>query len=188
MIKKQLFAAFIIGSFIIGASAIILPKKVESLVLNSLQNSHKNIASKLFKQQQELDILIANAKRKSAAIDNQLSLINSLVNSARSEQKLMQLQSGDISLSSQLQPELAQSEQCNGKKGIIEEVITFDSPFISTPHIITSFQTLDFANGPDHRLKTRIENITKESFTVSFHTWCDTRMSQASLRWLAVGL
>ncbi|NQY86757.1 MAG: hypothetical protein HRT51_03250 [Colwellia sp.] len=191
MIKKQFFPIILISSsvfVILLAMLFVLPSKVENIVQHTLTNSSTNIANKLLNQQQEIDRLINNIKRKDTAINNQLSLINGLVNGVRSEQNLMQVQSGDVSLSTQQFPELMQSKQCNGKKGIVENIIKFDSPFLSIPHVLASFQTLDFANGPDHRLKAAVSNITTSSFVLSFHTWCDTRMSQASLSWLAIGL
>ncbi|PKG81313.1 hypothetical protein CXF85_17705 [Colwellia sp. 75C3] len=191
MIKKQFHPIAIICSSVsitLLAMLFVLPSKVENIVLHTLTNSSTNITDKLLVQQQEIASLLTDIKRKDAAINNQLSLINGLVNGVRNEQSLMQVQSGDVSLSTQLFPELMQSSQCNGKKGIVEKTIKFDSPFLSVPHVLASFQTLDFANGPDHRLKARVSNITTSSFVLSFHTWCDTRLSQASLSWLAIGL
>mgnify|MGYP000546873103 FL=1 len=191
MIKKQLFPIIIISSSVIVTLVtmlLVLPSKVEDIVLHTLTNSSTNITKKLLDQQHQIDLLLIDIKRKNKAINNQLSLINGLVNDVRSEQNLMQVQSGAVSLSTQQFPELMQSKQCNGKKGLVENIIKFDSPFLSVPHVLASFQTLDFANGPDHRLKAKVSNITTSSFVLSFHTWCDTRISQASLSWLAVGL
>ncbi len=191
MIKKQLFPIIIISSGVlvtIVAMLFVLPSKVEDIVLHTLTNSSTNITKKLLDQQHQIDLLLIDIKRKNKAINNQLFLINGLVNDVRSEQNLMQVQSGAVSLSTQQFPELMQSKQCNGKKGLVENIIKFDSPFLSVPHVLASFQTLDFANGPDHRLKAKVSNITTSSFVLSFHTWCDTRISQASLSWLAVGL
>jgi len=191
MIKKQLFPIIIISSSVIVTLVtmlFVLPSKVEDIVLHTLTNSSTNITKKLLDQQHQIDLLLIDIKRKNKAINNQLSLINGLVNDVRSEQNLMQVQSGAVSLSTQQFPELMQSKQCNGKKGLVENIIKFDSPFLSVPHVLASFQTLDFANGPDHRLKAKVSNITTSSFVLSFHTWCDTRISQASLSWLAVGL
>jgi len=191
MIKKQFFPIVIISSSVfvtLLAMLFVLPSKVENIVLHTLSSSSTNITNKLLHQQREIDRLLIDIKRKDKAINNQLSLINGLVNDVRSEQNLMQVQSGYVSLTIQQFPELMQSKQCNGKKGIVESIINFDSPFLSVPHVLASFQTLDFANGPDHRLKAKVSNITTSSFVLSFHTWCDTRLSQASLSWLAVGL
>jgi hypothetical protein len=191
MIKKLIYPIAIISSSVFVTQLtmlFVLPSKVENIVLDTISNSSTNIANIMREQQQKIDHLLIDLKRKDVAINNQLSLINSLVNDVRSEENLMQVQSGDVSLSTQQFPELMQSKQCDGKKGLIESIIKFDSPFLSAPHVLASFQTLDFSNGPDHRLKARVSNITTTSFVLSFHTWCDTRLSQASLSWLAVGL
>lgn len=191
MIKKQFLPVIMVSiSVFVSLLTIILvlPSKVEDITLHTLKTSSNNITNNLLDQQQQIDLLLKDIKRKDIAINHQLSLINGLVNTVRNDNGLMQVQSGYVSLSSQKFPELTQSKQCNGKKGIIENTIKFDSPFLSTPHVLASFQTLDFANGPDHRLKASVTNITKNSFVISFYTWCDTRLSQASLSWLAIGL
>lgn len=184
-------------SYIFGAAFIILiiiylkfflSKKIETMVLNTLQMSNASSVNKFIEQQKKLDKLLVDAERKSGVIDRQIIMINGLVNGLRGEHDLVQVQSGYVGLSTQEFPDMNLSAGCKGKKGIVDRVIMFDSPFISKPHVLTSFQTIDFGNGPDHRLKTTINNINKVSFTLSFHSWCDTRMSQAKLNWIAIGL
>lgn len=99
----------------------------------------------------------------------------------------VQVDSGEIVINGDQSPELLEPIGCDGKRGILSQTVMFQRAFSSPPTIMLGLTELDFRFGQDSRLKASITSIANDSFVLDFYTWCDTKMSLAGLKWIAIG-
>jgi len=100
---------------------------------------------------------------------------------------LIKVETGDESITKQQLPELAKPEGCSGKRGLSKKRIDFKTKFMEPPKVLSTISSVDFAKGVDHRINTKVNNVTKEGFSLDLITWCDTRISKVEASWIAVG-
>jgi len=68
----------------------------------------------------------------------------------------------------------------------LEETITFDKPFLKKPEIHVGLASLDTDSKDNYiRIDTKIENLTKEGFTLKIQTRELTRIFRFRVEWLA---
>lgn len=74
--------------------------------------------------------------------------------------------------------------ECSDRE--LEETITFDKPFLKKPEIHVGLANLDTDSKDNYiRIDTKIENLTKEGFTLKIQTRELTRIFRFRVEWLA---
>lgn len=63
--------------------------------------------------------------------------------------------------------------------------IFFEKPLERKPHVFLSINSLDSSQAHNLRYKILAEDVSKNGFTAAFKTWSDTRISSASISWVA---
>lgn len=74
----------------------------------------------------------------------------------------------------------------NGKREVRVPIL-FDNPMKCNPHVFLSISSIDSSQAHNLRYKLLSEDVSKNGFTAVFKTWSDTRISSASISWLAFG-
>jgi hypothetical protein len=100
---------------------------------------------------------------------------------------LMRVETGAESITKQQLPELAKPEGCAGKRGLNKHWVEFKTKFMEPPKVLSTLASVDFAKGVDHRINTKVSNVTNEGFSLDLITWCDTSISKVEASWIAVG-
>jgi len=93
------------------------------------------------------------------------------------------IQTGKIFLNS----EEINKERCNGDR-VITKTIRFGKikNYLTTnPKIICELKRIDSDCAANLRFQTNVENVTKEGFTFTFHTWGDTFITSIEFGWTA---
>jgi len=102
----------------------------------------------------------------------------------------IQVSRGTINMASIGRRPLDDGSQCpansDALRGMIDQTIRFPKPFVKVPEVMIGFNQLDVYNTSNFRANVAVTGVTRESFTVSFYTWCDTRIAGASANWMAV--
>jgi hypothetical protein len=69
----------------------------------------------------------------------------------------------------------------------LDKVIAFGTPFLAPPTVRVWLTMWDIANTATSRVGISAKDIGCERFTLSFHTWGDTRIARVRAAWLALG-
>lgn len=123
------------------------------------------------------------------SLENRLLKVSKFI--AKSETKLknnmpaVTIDSGSFIIHKSEIPKLVNPAGCEANRGVIEVPVDLNALFLEPPKVVAGIVGLDFRKGSDHRLKVSVTNITKDSFMLSFFTWCDTKISYAEINWLA---
>ena len=133
-------------------------------------------------------ILISEVETAKTVTTQSADKVNAYLKKATSGLPLMKVQSGFVHLNKDKTPELVEVKGCNGKRGVFNKFVEFESAFSVAPEIILSLESFDFWDGHDHRFKTEIRNVTKKGFEMDAFTWCDTKTSMLKIKWLAIGV
>lgn len=146
-------------------------------LLESALSAEENIQSILVKVEQ--------SEEEVANIQQRIRLFAKM---AETDLVAINVQSGNLSIDSNNMPALSAPNGCEANRGAIGQLVKFEQPFSAPPQVLASFSQLDFGDGTDHRLRIEVMDITELSFKVDFATWCDTKISQAKVSWIAIGL
>jgi hypothetical protein len=99
----------------------------------------------------------------------------------------VQIDSGRIKIDNTTFPDLSAPEGCKGKRGLLNQSVIFQRTFSSVPTVLVGISSVDFRFGQDNRLRAIVTDASEKDFKLDFYTWCDTKMSQAELNWIAIG-
>jgi hypothetical protein len=69
----------------------------------------------------------------------------------------------------------------------VDRTVTFSAPFLAPPNVRVWLTMWDIANSATSRVDVAARDIGCERFTITFHTWGDTRIARARAGWLALG-
>lgn len=104
---------------------------------------------------------------------------------------LFDSQAGIFSINRRSYPDLLDNTTClsgnRGHRGAKNVTVSFPRPFKTAPTVSLGLASIDHYKEANLRILARASNITKNSFDVSMTTYCDTRISSASIYWLAIG-
>jgi hypothetical protein len=164
--------------------------RIEQIVIREISNS----ITELDQEKQKFKSLVGK-------IENYQALYQTAINDITAKVKLldkveiisqgipllMQVETGAESITKQQLPELAKPEGCSGQRGLNKQRIDFKTKFMEPPKVLSTITFVDFAKGVDHRINTKVNNVTKEGFSLDLITWCDTRISKVEASWIAVG-
>lgn len=157
----------------ISQSLINEVAKIDNGSLLKIRENNKLSDKLLLEAEQELNSLISTKNNINAIIDKNSSLLL--------------IDDGEVVISNKNIPKLSNPEGCEANRGLINQVINFKKSFNTPPKVMMALSTIDFRDGTDHRITLKINNITKENFTINFNTWCDTSISNAKANWIAIG-
>ena len=116
-----------------------------------------------------------------------VKLLDKLEIISKGKPLFMQAETGNKSITKQQLPELAKPVGCAGQRGLNKQTIEFKTNFIEPPKVLSTVSFIDFAKGVDHRINTKVSNITTKGFTLDLLTWCNTSISKVEASWIAVG-
>lgn len=68
-----------------------------------------------------------------------------------------------------------------------EAPIVFERLFDAPPHVMLSIRMIDAIHMTNLRLQLIPKSVSRVGFTVSAHTWDDTKIGRLSISWLAIG-
>ena len=156
-------------------------------VNKALAANDSELIIKLNKHKIELEQLIVKTTELQTENKTLQQTLYSLAEAVKSQGNLNIVDTGTVVIDQNKIPSLSKPDGCEANRGLINQQIRFANRFSTPPTVMTSFQFLDFGKGVDHRLKTQVTNVTTMGFTLSFNTWCDTKMSHSELQWLAIG-
>lgn len=171
---------------------LYVPQLVEKTSKDALQKQVESFDNGLLTRIQEnesrFNQVLVDLESQLTQIKQYEQVVRKIAESTEEEVSLFRAESGVISLSDKEIPSINNPNGCEANRGLVDKFIKFNRSFTTPPEVISAFTALDFGNGPDHRLKSEITNITNTGFTINFVTWCDTRMSRSQLKWLALGI
>lgn len=173
------------------SALVVLNTTITFLFINphlfSAQEELKQKQVELNKQIELSKQLNTNLQKSSIEYQNLLSDLSEIKHAKLREQEKLIIQSDDVYLTQKDFPKLSDPNGCEANRGLIKSYIKFETPFLMVPEVFGAFTLVDFAKGNDHRLKLNINNVTKNGFEFTLSTWCDTKMSQAKAKWVAIG-
>ena len=128
------------------------------------------------------DLQVQKVKSELTDINNSLDIANT---------KLLELStpvsidSGSIVVTKTEFPKMVNPDGCEANRGMKDHTVDFNVNFRKIPKVVVGIAGLDFRNGNDHRIKTKVKNLSKDGFSVDILTWCDTKISYAKINWFA---
>jgi hypothetical protein len=169
---------------------VLVINHIEQIVISEIKHS----TAELDQEQQKFTTLVGELESYQARYQTALDVVTA---KAKLLQKLdilsqgipllMQVETGIESITKQQLPELAKPEGCAGKRGLNKHWVVFKTKFMEPPKVLSTLASVDFAKGVDHRINTKVSNVTKEGFSLDLLTWCDTSISKVEASWIAVG-
>ncbi|MCU4675542.1 H-type lectin domain-containing protein [Catenovulum sp. 2E275] len=161
------------------------------LVAQAVNEQMKTYDDALFVRLSDLAKTLEGEQRKATFELNKIQQgaqdLETLRKLATSRLTGVSVETGKLQINQQLVDGLNSAEECK-KRGTFEHFIPFNHVFSTVPVVLPSFSLIDFGHGQDHRLKVNVIEVSTEGFKLDFNTWCDTRMSQAEVSWLAIGV
>lgn len=76
---------------------------------------------------------------------------------------------------------------CGSGKRWTRASVDFPRPFSSAPTIQLSIAMIDADSSRNLRIELHAEDISETGFTVTAHTWSDTRIGRLQVNWTALG-
>lgn len=186
---KKIFLLILCLGAIFGGYKLVM-NGVEQIVKREINHSIAELdqeKNKLITLIDELDNYQALYQTAINDITAKAQLLNKLDIISKGKPLFIQAETGTESITKQQLPELAKPVGCAGKRGLHKQKVNFKTDFIEPPNVLSTVSFIDFAKGVDHRINTKVSNITTEGFTLDLLTWCDTRMSKVEASWIAVG-
>lgn len=95
------------------------------------------------------------------------------------------LDHGDVILFSDFEDD-GQMWSGTGKR-LTRKAVTFDTAFVSAPHVQVAISMWDISNSSNNRVDLRAEDITQTGFQIAFRTWNDTQIARVRVSWTAIG-
>ena len=115
----------------------------------------------------ELQARVADQEAHLSTLEEQLSLLADRI----------QVEQGTVGFS---------SRAGSGLRGLINDRVTFSTPFSSTPIVVIAISSFDIIKDTNHRLSVRVTSVDNEGFNYDFVTWAHTRIWSANAIWIAV--
>jgi hypothetical protein len=171
-------------------SYMLVINAVEVIVKREMNHSIAELdqqKSKLITLVDELEDYQALYQTALYDVNAKVKLLDKLEIIRKGKPLFMQAETGNKSITKQQLPELAKPVGCAGQCGINKQTIEFKTKFIEPPKVLTTVSFIDFAKGVDHRIKTKVSDISTEGFTLDLLTWCNTSISKVEASWIAVG-
>jgi hypothetical protein len=168
------------------------------LVINRIEQTVSSeiskFATELDQEKQKFKSLVGEIEnyqaRYQTAIDEvtaKVRLLDKVEIVSKGMPLLLQVETGAESITKQQLPELSKPDGCSGKRGLNNLWVEFKTKFMEPPKVLSTISSVDFAKGVDHRINTKVNNVTKEGFSLDLITWCDTSISKVEASWIAVG-
>jgi hypothetical protein len=186
---KKIFLLILSLVAILGSYMLVM-NGVEKIVNREITNSIAELdqqKSKFITLVRELENYQALYQTAIYDITAKVKLLDKLDIISQSKPLFMQAETGTQSITKQQLPELAKPLGCAGQRGLNKQTIEFKTKFIEPPKVLSTVSFIDFAKGVDHRINTKVSNITTEGFTLDLLTWCNTSISKVEASWIAVG-
>ena len=115
----------------------------------------------------ELQARVADQEAHLSTLEKQLSLLADRI----------QVEQGTVSFS---------RRAGSGLGGLINDRVTFSTPFSSTPIVVMAISSFDIIKDTNHRLSVRVTSVDNDGFNYDFVTWAHTRIWSANAIWIAV--
>jgi hypothetical protein len=187
-VKKILLLILCVGAA--WGSYMLLMNGIEQIVKAEIKNS----IAELDQEKKKYTTLVGEFENYQTLYQTALNdvtakvkLLDKLEIISQGKQLFMQVETGTESITKQQLPELAKPIGCAGQRGLVKQTINFKTEFIESPKVLSTVSFIDFAKGVDHRINTKVTNVTKAGFTLDLLTWCDTIISKVEASWIAVG-
>ncbi|PKG93006.1 H-type lectin domain-containing protein [Paraglaciecola sp. MB-3u-78] len=190
--KKILLLILLLILCLVAAwgSYMLVINRIEQIVAREIGNAR----TELYQEKQKFKSLVGEIESYQALyqtaindITAKVKLLDKVEIISQGMPLLMQVETGAESITKQQLPELAKPDGCSGKRGLNKQRIDFKTKFMEPPKVLSTISSVDFAKGVDHRINTKVTNVTKVGFSLDLITWCDTRISKVEASWIAVG-
>jgi len=165
----------------------VIDKKIAAAVEFKLKALNIDFSDKFQQNNLALEKALKESNKYIQEIRDTANIIEKIAGKAKSGLNIIAFDSGTLALNDKQMPNLSAPAGCEANRGEFNKKVYFDKPFIAVPNVSVSFSVLDFAHGEDHRLRVKVKSVYSDHFVLDFVTWCNTRMSQAEVNWLAVG-
>jgi hypothetical protein len=192
--KMQIFVKVIISIVVIIGlyfafiySNDVIDQKIKAAVEVKLKALNIDFPQKLQHSNLVLEKGLEDSIQYIKKIKQTANIIEKIADKTERGLNIIALESGTFALNNKQMPNLSAPDGCEANRGEFNKKVYFDKAFIAPPNVIVSFSVLDFSHGEDHRLRVKVKSVYSDHFVLDFVTWCNTRISQAEINWLAVG-
>ena len=192
--KLEQTKAFIGGGAIVGAILILgffgltsfyqIPHAIGNAVEDYVDKQAPQFAEKLKEHRQK-------AKEAAEAATANAEKTYQILGQLQERDTLLRIESGNIDLHHNNNPDLRRTEQCPSVRGDIGKRIEFSTPFSKPPRVVLSLNLLDhvIGGGPDNNLRIRADVVETDThgFDYNLNTWCHTDIWAVRASWIAYG-
>ena len=190
MISRFVYPIVIV--LLIAYVSFYVPKLVERTSKKALEAQAREfddgLLTRIRENELKINQMLSDSETQLKEIKQNARIVKRITELGEKDISLFRVESGIILLSNKEYPSINSPKGCEANRGIVDKFVKFNRSFTVPPEVLPAFILLDFGSGTDHRLKSEITNVTTTGFTVKFVTWCDTRMSQSKLKWVALGI
>ena len=183
-----MFVTISLATFVFFYTPKLVKETSENSLNKQVENFDNGLLTRIRKNELKLGEILSESEIQLRKVTQNAKVVEKISELSEKKTQLFRAESGTITLSSKEYPNINNPEGCEGNRGIVDKLVKFNRSFSRPPEVVSTFTLLDFGSGVDHRLKSEITDVTSTSFKIKFITWCDTRMSNSQLKWIALGI